>query len=459
MSITSDEVNYLLFRYLQEAGFSHTAFSFANESLIHKAGINHEHVPPGALISFLQKGLQYLEVETHVKEDGTEIECEKPFSLLDPHVCTDKKAKASRKTIRAEEAFKLISNDNIVPLVGHHGEVFCVMFNPSKPIIATGCGDSTARLWTAPALLESVVVLEHDSSQKSDVTAVDWNQTGTLLVTGCYDGVGRIWGMAGDPVMELRGHSRPIFSVKWNAMGSYVLSGSVDHKAIVFEAATGKIVQEFNYHDGPVMDVSWRNNDTFATASTDKVIYMCKVGEKFPIMQYRGHEADVNSIRWSPCGRHLASCSDDKTAKIWSPDRSEATYTLTGHLREVHNLRWSPTGRGSHNPNSPLYLATCSFDGSVRLWDPETGNCVQMFKDFDSEVNCVEFSPNGKMLAAGSYKGEVLIYNIQSGSLLRKIECEAAVHVITWDSTSTRVSISQASESLVLADLRLVGTA
>jgi hypothetical protein len=35
MSITSDEVNYLIYRYLVESGFTHTSFAFQYESCIH----------------------------------------------------------------------------------------------------------------------------------------------------------------------------------------------------------------------------------------------------------------------------------------------------------------------------------------------------------------------------------------------------------------------------------------
>ncbi len=79
MSITSDEINYLILRYLQESGllrfndvsitgFVHTAFSFQNESMIGNANINGSGVQPGALISYIQKGLQYREIEAHLNE-------------------------------------------------------------------------------------------------------------------------------------------------------------------------------------------------------------------------------------------------------------------------------------------------------------------------------------------------------------------------------------------------------
>jgi hypothetical protein len=49
-------------------GFVHSAFTFSHESLVARSSINSMEVPPGALISFVQKGLQYYEIEAHVHE-------------------------------------------------------------------------------------------------------------------------------------------------------------------------------------------------------------------------------------------------------------------------------------------------------------------------------------------------------------------------------------------------------
>lgn len=45
-------------------------------------------VPPGALISFIQKGLQFVEIESHINDDGTETICEESFSVIKPHKCS-----------------------------------------------------------------------------------------------------------------------------------------------------------------------------------------------------------------------------------------------------------------------------------------------------------------------------------------------------------------------------------
>jgi hypothetical protein len=82
MSFTSDEVNYLIYRYLQESGFIHSAFVFGVESHISQTNINGTLVPPAALLSVIQKGLQFTEAEISVADDGTE-RLGDPLSLID----------------------------------------------------------------------------------------------------------------------------------------------------------------------------------------------------------------------------------------------------------------------------------------------------------------------------------------------------------------------------------------
>ena len=90
MSFSSDEVNFLVYRYLQESGknkfsmfspvklfffkflnfpgFQHSAYTFGIESHISQSNINGALVPPAALLSIIQKGLQYTEAEISVGE-------------------------------------------------------------------------------------------------------------------------------------------------------------------------------------------------------------------------------------------------------------------------------------------------------------------------------------------------------------------------------------------------------
>uniref|UniRef100_A0A6Q2YWL1 Transducin beta like 1 X-linked n=1 Tax=Esox lucius TaxID=8010 RepID=A0A6Q2YWL1_ESOLU len=336
MSITSDEVNFLVYRYLQESGFSHSAFTFGIESHISQSNINGTLVPPAALISILQKGLQYVEAEISINEDGTVFDGRpiESLSLIDavmPDVVQTRQQAFRDKLAQQQAACAMAavaaSNQPSAPkngetavngdengthamnnhnepmemdvdveipvskatvLRGHESEVFICAWNPVSDLLASGSGDSTARIWNLTENSNSSstqLVLRHcireggqDVPSNKDVTSLDWNSDGTLLATGSYDGFARIWTKDGNLASTLGQHKGPIFALKWNKKGNSILSAGVDKTTIIWDAHTGEAKQQFPFHSAPALDVDWQNNTTFASCSTDMCIHVCRLG-------------------------------------------------------------------------------------------------------------------------------------------------------------------------------------
>ena len=368
MSVTSDEVNFLVYRYLQESGFTHSSFTFAYESLITKSSVTASDLPPGALISLLQKGLQYVEIEAHLNEDGTKRDMPDPFALLMPYSVrkrarmekdagdtNNSSSSSSSSSSQITRKATIVRNDQVTMLRGHSSEVFICSWNPKHDLLASGSKDSTARIWGIPNGASGMAsgevaslhprVLSHSGDGSSgdadgghkDVTTLDWDPSGKLLATGTFDGQARIWNQEGSLVSTLKAHTGPIFSLKWNKSGTALLSGSVDKTAIVWDPKNGTVKQQFQFHTDPTLDVDWRDDDTFATCSTDKLIHVCQIGNDSPVKTFSGHVDEVNAIKWSPNGKLLASCSDDNTAKIWSLDApgNGMLHDFTDHDKEV----------------------------------------------------------------------------------------------------------------------------
>lgn len=89
MAIAADELNLLVFRYLQESGFHHSAFVFGHESLLARTPSVDADIPFGSLVGLVQKGLQYVEMERQVQEDGAEASHDHSTSLLRHSARTD----------------------------------------------------------------------------------------------------------------------------------------------------------------------------------------------------------------------------------------------------------------------------------------------------------------------------------------------------------------------------------
>jgi len=176
---------------------------------VKQSGINGADVPPGALISFVQKGMLYSNIEQHVNDDGTIMDDgddDKLASLLLPgHVQSRENEDKDDNGDGMDEDGLEVEASKITTLSGHDNEVFTVAWNPVKSLLASGSGDSSARIWHIPASESGPEAerntqwhqLEHfnaSSNEKAkDVTTLDWNSEGSLLATGSYDGHARIW--------------------------------------------------------------------------------------------------------------------------------------------------------------------------------------------------------------------------------------------------------------------------
>ncbi|KAG7993554.1 hypothetical protein I3843_01G009600 [Carya illinoinensis] len=559
-SITSVELNYLVFRYLQESGFTHSAFALGYEASINKCPIDGNLVPPGALITFVQKGLQYLEMEANLSNNDTDMD--EDFSFLQPldlitkdvyelrqiikekrkvlqkekdkdkdkelgrehegergrirdkerherekelekdkertdkdkdrekqheeqtnrEMVTDQEDKVEVKlednkvlggpepmdisTTSTSQACEIHSSD-VTILEGHTSEVCACAWSPTGSLLASGSGDSTARIWTIADSSSrqgsngppNVLVLKHvkgrTNEKSKDVTTLDWNGEGTLLATGSYDGQARIWTTSGELKSTLSKHKGPIFSLKWNKKGDYLLTGSCDKTAIVWDVKAEECKQQFDFHTGPTLDVDWRNNVSFATSSTDNMIYVCKIGEVLPIKTFVGHQGEVNCVKWDPTGSLLASCSDDITAKVWSMKQDKFVHDLKEHSKEIYTIRWSPTGPGTINPNQQLVLASASFDSTVKLWDVELGKLIHSLNGHRDPVYSVAFSPNGEYLASGSLDRSMHIWSLKEGKIVKTYTGNGGVFEVCWNKEGDKIAACFANNIVCVLDFRM----
>ena len=370
--------------------------------------------------------------------------------------------------IEAEDQLKSIHPIEVMELSEHTSEVFMCAWNPRfTNLIATGSGDASARIWAinppnATGGCQKSILLPHGvnvgDKKNKDVTTLEWSPSGELLATGSYDGVARVWSRSGELIQTLKGHRGPIFSLKWNKKGNFLLSGSYDKTTIVWDVSEekGVVKQQFSFHLAPALDVDWKDDLTFASCSTDKIVQICRVGSTQPLKTFSGHGDEVNAVKWDPSGTLLASCSDDCTAKVWDFNSASTLpkWDFKSHQQEIYTVKWSPTGPGSKNPNKPLMLATASFDGSVRLWNVYDGTCTRILSRHVESVYSVAFSPTGDYLASGSLAGQLYIWNVQDGQIIKSFKGKGDIFEVAWNTEESRVAACFSSNVVSVIDFK-----
>ncbi len=115
-----------------------------------------------------------------------------------------------------------------------------------------------------------------------------------------------------------------------------------------------------------------------------------------------------NPVAFGPDGRTLAGVSDEKNIKLWDIISGKEIHTLKGHTSEIKSLAFNFNGTTLASGGSDTTFDSDgkvreggSSDTTVRLWDVRSGKVIHTLKGHASEIDCLAFSADGKILASG----------------------------------------------------------
>jgi WD40 repeat protein len=303
--------------------------------------------------------------------------------------------------------------------------MLCAAYSADCTKVACGFQDSVVRVFDVNAAGARGVGrvprhMEHVRPKSQDVNHVGEDGRGSRLssyvdgpvasgsagadravVTGRTGGVYRniIAGAGGGPeaggaMVELVGHSKPVYGVSQDAHVSLVASTSADRTIRLWNTSLVKCVSKYS-----TMAPCW-------------------------------------DVAFGPLGYYFAAAGHDRTATVYATDRLTPLRIFVGHVSDVTCVRW--------HPNSAL-VVTGSDDRTCRMWDVRVhqNNCVRLFQGpCCNNVSAIDVAPNGALLAAGnlSSNNQAYVFDIGSSKLVG-ICCEeggtkASTHAVTFDSSS-----------------------
>ncbi|MFN0179564.1 MAG: DUF4062 domain-containing protein [Gemmatimonadales bacterium] len=128
-----------------------------------------------------------------------------------------------------------------------------------------------------------------------------------------------------------------------------------------------------------------------------------------------GHGSDVTDCCFSADGRRIVSASLDGTLRIWEGDTGRCIARLDGHTKGVRACAASPDGR---------WLASASFDSTVRVWYAETGELARVFTGHNGAVKACAFLDAGRTLVSAGNDGTILVWDAETGGVLARLVSE-----------------------------------
>lgn len=124
------------------------------------------------------------------------------------------------------------------------------------------------------------------------------------------------------------------------------------------------------------------------------------------------HEDMIHDAQLDYYGKRLATCSSDRTVKVFDvvdgdSQKLTAGHTLKGHTGPVWQIAWG-------YPKFGQILASCSYDGKVLIWKEQAGQGWTKVREHalhTASVNSISWAPHelGPILACASSDGKISV--------------------------------------------------
>ncbi len=201
----------------------------------------------------------------------------------------------------------------------------------------------------------------------------------------------------------------------------------------VFDARTRKLLFEHETAFGPIMDAAFSpDGETIASVAIRfskgeglLTFHNSRTGESTSSLP-KG-DSGLFGICYHPSQPVVALACEDSSVEILDLESKQVIHRLIGHRDRCYRVAFSPTG---------TQLASCSGDGTVRLWNTESGTQEAVLRARKDLMN-VAYTPDGRYVVANGYDQA-----IQYWDLLEQPPRPTKVHLAGDQPLSYDLSIS-----------------
>jgi WD40 repeat protein/serine/threonine protein kinase len=262
---------------------------------------------------------------------------------------------SSDHTIRI---WDIASGRSIKVIRGHEAGVYGLGFSPNGRWLVSGSKDHTIALWR----VHLAGTTRSSSGHRGPVYDVAMSPDGRLVATGGDDAAVCVRDVeTGALKRRLDGHGARVYSVAFSPNGRFLASGSADRTIRLWDLRSEHAFRVLGGHWAGVVSVAFSpDGKLLASAGRDRRIRLWDIETA---AQQQVIQGQVNALIFSPDSQRLATSGRDGAIRVWNVADGREVKVLRGHRSEAMGVGFASAGR----------LVSSGVDGTVRLWDLESG--------------------------------------------------------------------------------------
>lgn len=225
----------------------------------------------------------------------------------------------------------------------------------------------------------------------------------------------------------LKGHLAKIYAMHWSTDRRHLVSASQDGKLIIWDAYTTNKVHAIPLRSSWVMTCAYSPSGNYvACGGLDNIcsIYnlSAREGPTRVARELSGHSGYLSCCRFINDRRILTS-SGDMTCVLWDIETGQKITEFADHLGDVMSLSINPLD------NNQFVSGAC--DAFAKLWDIRQQKCTQTFAAHDSDINAIQFFPNGNAFGTGSDDASCRLFDIRADRELQAYTVSTTEHTLS----------------------------
>ncbi|CAM9889225.1 unnamed protein product, partial [Heterosigma akashiwo] len=254
---------------------------------------------------------------------------------------------------------------------GHSMGVREARFNSTGAQFVTVSFDRFARVWDT----ETGQAVSTFTNRKVPYCATFYPEDENIFLAGCSDNQVRsaLTRQDGEIVQLYNHHLGPVNTVTFRGGEPRIVTTSDDKKILVWEyniPVPITYISEPHMHSMPAVTVHPRGNLREQHNSLNNEIHVYTAAAGFKQMRKKVFKGHVNAgtrtggegITFSPNGKYMASGDAEGKFFVWDWGSTRIYKRLNAHEN-------GPCISAAWHPVEPSWVATCGWDGLIKLWD------------------------------------------------------------------------------------------